>query len=518
MMWLNLFSPLSFFICSAVVAAIVYFIFHSLMHREQEIGCTATGKRSRRVGFFERYFLTVATDTNVCHINTVLFLDSNVKLDPDHVKKALFMLLQRFPLLRMRVTVDEFKQPCLEEMENPQLLGFRSMVDVNSNDWLYAFEKQINGAPFNTVQGPLWRVTLLAETCHSSGEENLSYKNTLLFTFHHVIADALSVFELKRKLIEYLGVLYKGEIIDVESLPFRSPVEEAMKSFTGPNVFLRFMIVMVLTIRKLRFKMFSKSKPDNLYLLTFSPAQNHSVARTTCAVPRNLSREETMAVISCSKRNKCTVHGAITAATHLAMAQILHHNCASDSRIQSPLSITSTYTVNLRKECQPRIERDELGLYMSFDRLQIEVNAFTIEGVDSFWEFARSCTKDVHERIDSGKHTQGLKVFQCVDIPSFWAQSCYEVERGLQPEIFNLTNLGALSIDEEGKSPYKFAGSYLAVQTAQICNIFSHNIFTINGRLYWTGEYSPEITTRSQAEEFVDLSLSILMDACAPLA
>ena len=513
MMWLNLFSPLSFFVCSAVVAAIVYFIFHSLMHTEQAIGCTATGKLSRRLGFIERYFLTVSTDTNVCYINTVLFLNSNVKLDPDHVRKALFMLLQRFPSLRMRVTVDKFKQPCFEEMEDPQIFDFRSIDDLNSDDWLYAFEKQINGAPFTTLRGPLWRVALLAETCESSGEENL-YRNTLLFTFHHLIADALSVFELKKKLIEYLGVLYKGEAIDVKSLPFRCPIEEAIKNFTRFNVFLRFMIVMVLTIRKLRVKMFSKSKPDNLYLSTFPPAQSHSVARTTCAVPRNLSREQTMAVISCSKRNKCTVHGAITAATHLAMAQILQHNCACDSRIQSPLSITSTYTVNIRKECQPKIESEEFALYASMDSLAIVVNAFPVEEVESFWEFARSCTNQVHDRIDAGKHQEMIKLFQCVDIPSFWAQSCYEVERGLQPEIFNLTNLGALSIDEEGKSPYKFAGSYFAVQTAQICNIFSHGIFTINGRLYWTGEYSPEITTRSQAEEFVDLSLRILMGAC----
>ena len=156
MMWLSLFSPLSFIMCSAVIAAIVYFIFHSLMHTEQAICCTATGKLSRRLGFFERYILTIATHSNIGYINTVLLLNSNVKLDPDHVKKALFMLLQRFPLLRMRVTVDEFKQPCFEEMENPQSLDFRSMVDVNSDDWQYVFEKQINGAPFNTVQGPLW--------------------------------------------------------------------------------------------------------------------------------------------------------------------------------------------------------------------------------------------------------------------------------------------------------------------------------------------------------------------------
>ena len=416
-MWLSLFSPLSFFICSAVVAAIVYFIFHSLMNTEQEIGCTATGKLSRRLGFFERYFLTIATDTNVCYINTVLLLNSTVKLDPDHVKKALFMLLQRFPLLRMRVTVDEFKQPCFEEMENPQSLEFRSMVDVNSDDWQYAFEKQINGAPFNTLRGPLWRVSLLTETCESSGEENL-YRNTLLFTFHHVIADALSVFELKKKLIEYLGVLYKGEVIDVESLPFRPPVEEAIKNFTRPNVFLRFMIVMFLTIRKLRIKIFSKSKPDNLYLSTFPPAQSHSVARTTCAVPRNLSREETMAVISCSKRNQCTVHGAITAATHLAMAKILQQYSASDSKIQSPLQITSTYTINVRKDCQPKIESEEFALYASFDSLAILVNTFSVEEVESFWEFARSCASKVHDRIDSGKHLDFLKLLQSVDIPS----------------------------------------------------------------------------------------------------
>ena len=359
-MWLNLFSPVSIFLSSAVVAAFVYYIFHFLMHAEQPSCCAATRKLSRRLGFFERYFVTTATDSNIGYINTVLLLNSTVKLDPDHVKKALFMLLQRFPLLRMRVTVDEFKQPCFEEMENQQILDFRSIDDINSDDWLYAFEKQINGAPFNTAQGPLWRVALLAETCESSGEVNL-YRNTLLFTFHHVIADALSVFELKKKLIEYLGVLYKGKAIDVKSLPFRCPVEEAIKNFTRPNVFLRFMIVMLLTIRKLRVKMFSKSKPDNLYLSTFLPPQCPSVARTTYAVPRNLSREQTGAVINCSKRNKCTVHGAITAATHLAMAKILQQNSASDSKIQSPLSMNSTYTVNIRKECQPKIESEEFG-------------------------------------------------------------------------------------------------------------------------------------------------------------
>ena len=52
---------------------------------------------------------------------------------------------------------------------------------------------------------------------------------------------------------------------------------------------------------------------------------------------------------------------------------------------------------------------------------------------------------------------------------------------------------------------------------ARILQCKPHNFltFTINGRLYWTGVYFPEITTKSKAEEFVDLSIRILMGACA---
>ena len=83
-------------------------------------------------------------------------------------------------------------------------------------------------------------------------------------------------------------------------------------------------------------------------------------------------------------------------------------------------------------------------------------------------------------------------------------------------ELLNFTNLGSLSIDPEGKSPYRFAGSHQAVQCTKINHAIGHNISTVNDRLYWTVEYSPEVTSKSQAERFVDLSLHILVDACVP--
>ena len=504
-MWMILYSPslLSVFIGSVVLLIIVY-VFLRLCDAMQDHSTTA-GKFSRRLGFFEKFFFTSAKVNNTGYINTVLFLESE--------------------------------------------------------GWLQVFEKQINGKPFDTDRGPLWRAAMLRVACSRlsvvGGERKMRakgktrgrlfsslarffrsplatesleqamlretsqsfdhsgsvFKNTLLFTFHHVICDALSIFEFKKKLVEFLGLLYNDEPIEVESLPFRPSLESAMQHIPlgSPGVFERLSINAFFALRKLKTT-FCNPEPKNLYLSTFLPQISHSVPRTTNVIPRSLTKKETMALIKCSKANKCTVHGALTAAIHLAMSQLLKKR---NNDLQSPLLIDSTYTVNVRKECEPRIGSSEFGLFVTFDSLQIMVRSASL-ATESFWEFARSCTSEVHGRIrNSGSHRNVLKLFQCVNAETFCALSRYDADHGLHREVFNLTNLGYLSIDQDGKSPYKFAGSHLAVQCAKINYVIGRNIFTINDRLYWTGEYSPQITSRSQAEDFVDLSLRILADACA---
>ena len=516
-MWpVELLSPLSVFIslCAIVVVRIVCFAVHSLVDKEHNIWVTDTGKQSRRLGFYERYFLTVANDgINTGYINTVLFLKSKVNLNQDHVKKALLMMFERFPLLRMRVAVDWLRQPWFQEMENPgQSLDFRYLDHVDATEWQQVFEEQINGGSstsFNIEQGPLWRVALLKETSEATEQGNL-YRNTLLFTFHHVISDTLSVLELKNKLVEFLGLLHSGKAIQTKGLPFRGPIENTIQHLASPGIWQKLVIASGITLGKLRI-LFYKPEPVNLYLSKFRPATD-STARKTYVVPRNLSKEETVAVIRCSKANECTVHGALTAATYLAMSQILNDNTNNDDDFRKPLM--SSFTMNIRKECTPRVESEEFGLYCTFSPLEMTVNS-SASGGEHFWQFARSCTREVHSRIDSGKHRDVLTFFQCVNIPTVLALWRHETLHGLRRELFSLTNAGSLSVDQEGKSPYKFAGSYLATQTAQVCYVFGNNIFTINDRLYWTVEYCPEITAKSQAEDFVDLSLRILKDVCA---
>ena len=105
----------------------------------------------------------------------------------------------------------------------------------------------------------------------------------------------------------------------------------------------------------------------NLYLLKFLPNVRDSLARTTHAIPRCLTKEQTMALVSCCKANGCTVHGAITAATHLAMKQIID---LEQTERKLPLLFDSNYTVDIRKQCKPQVGREEFGLYASFDTLQ----------------------------------------------------------------------------------------------------------------------------------------------------
>ena len=507
-MLITVFTPLSLlFICCSVALAvgIAYFILRILMHVEYEICCTSTGKITRRLGSFERYFLTMASGCNIGYVTTVLLLESRVKLNKDHVKKALLMLSERFPLLRMRVTVNNCNQPCFEEMENPQSLDFQRRRDIDAGNWIHAFNEQLNCAPFNTEQGPLWRVTLLREICTGKGKERL-YKNALLFTFHHVICDARSIFEFKDKLVQFLGVLYNGEDVEVETLPFRPSIERATKHLTKPNIREIFLHPIFLSYCKLR-TMIRTPKMGNLYLSTFPPNNSYSLAQKTYVIPRSLTEKDTTALIGRCKANECTVHGAVTAATHLAMSQIIDPELIHR---KTPLLIDSSYSVDIREECKPKIGREEFGLYISFDSLQVAV-----KGTDNFWDLARTCTNKVHRKIDSGEHRNVLKRLQCVNIPSMWELMCFETRHGHQKEVFNLTNLGVLPIDQDGKSPYKFSGSYLAAQTAQVCYVTGHNLFTVNDQLYWTVEYSPEIITESQAKTFVDLSLRVLMDACS---
>ena len=51
---------------------------------------------------------------------------------------------------------------------------------------------------------------------------------------------------------------------------------------------------------------------------------------------------------------------------------------------------------------------------------------------------------------------------------------------------------------------------YFGLRGEKIGHVFGNNILTVDGKLYWAVEYFPRVTNKTQAEDFIDLSLQIL--------
>ena len=459
---------------------------------------------SRHLGLSEQVLLERERINGWGTVTSALLLDSTQELNQDDLGKALGLLPKRYPLLRMRIKETQGSGTYFEEMENPDAVDFKVSDKITADNWIEGFEEELNGYQFNIKRGPLWRVKLLKETFNEG-----KFRNALVFTFLHVICDALSIFELQKKLMEYLTSLHGGQEFEVESLPFRPPLESLAKA-VHPSKKEKMLFSSFFKLQ--RAKTFFV-KPKNLFLSVYPPVANTdpSVVKKTCLLARSLPEEETKLLIKSCKDNKSTVHGAITASTHLAIARILHKK-KHDLKI--PVSVESSYTISFRKDCDPKVNSEEFGAYVSASGLKVAVPLVQSGDTQGFWEFARACTREVHTQLDSGKHRNLLKLYHCADIPSYCKMSNFNFNEGRRIQIFNITNCGALQTNQSEYGPYKFAGSYFGLQGARTSHTFGNNIMTIDGRLYWAVEYFPHVTTKTQAEDFFDLTMEIIKQVC----
>lgn len=457
---------------------------------------------SRRLGKLEQVLFEREKNNNWGTVSSVLLLDSAQELSLDLLKRALNLLTKRYPLLRMRVKDSADNQGlCFEEMENPEKIDFQVSDTIKAGNWTKGLEEELNSYLFDIENGPLWRVKLLGEI-----NKDGKFRNALLFTFQHVICDALSIFELQKYLMRILSSLHNGEHFEVERLPFRPPLETFISKVAQPNIFERLLFSTSFMLQKLKVSFF---KPKNSFLSLYPPVANTepSVTKKTCLLTRALGQEETERLIQSCKANRCTVHGAITASTHSAIAGIMQRERKD---FKNPLSVKSSYSINMRKDCEPTVNSTEFGAFITGTELSIAVPVSNTNDVQGFWNLAHQCTREVHSQIKSGKHRNLLKFYQCVDIPTYCKMSNYEHNQGRRSHICNINNYGSHQLPQAENSSFKFAGTYFGVQAAKTGHIFGNNLMTVDNRLYWAVEYFPHVTTKEQAEEFFNLSLSIL--------
>ena len=466
-------------------------------------------KLSRPVGPLEKGLINAVDKRHIPKIVILLRLKSRVHLDPDMVRQALVLLAKRYPPLRMKINKESLNlervTEYFTEVEDPSEINFTAVKDFNAGDLEPVFERELE-TPFDLNLGPLWRAILLDEI-HVDGETN-AYKNAIVITFLHVIADGRSILLMLDQFFHYLTMVYKGQEIQVESMPLRPSTAFLMRHCCTPSVLDKVAFSVSSWMSRLR-EALKISRPENLYLASYPPVFTRDPAAPdrTSVLYRVFSHEETLRLTKLCKMFKCSVHGAITAASHIAMAKIIRNG--KDETSDDPVWLKSSCNIDIRKECRPRIESNEFVLCVSSLRTEIKVSP----RVNNFWKFAQECTRQVKWAFFTGQHHKFLKnchlkltaAEQQKSAPPFAQQDL---------RIFNLSNLGRQEWKAAENGPYYFDGLAGSVSLRPSGLVFGFLCVTINGMLYCTNSYNRRVVSREQAVEFLDLTLDILKDAC----
>lgn len=116
-------------------------------------------------------------------------LDPNYEpTDCQRLTGTLHILSERFTLLRMRITVENSNQPRFEEMDDSKSLEFQTRMDIDSENWMSAFNEQINCEPF----------------------DNFFLMHTHTYTIYITLANTKNVIQLRRKKKQYSTIQNRG--------------------------------------------------------------------------------------------------------------------------------------------------------------------------------------------------------------------------------------------------------------------------------------------------------------------
>ena len=114
---------------------------------------------SRSLGLAEQVLLERQKINEWGAVTTVLLMESTKELDQGHLSKALHLVSQRYPLLRMRINESGGDNEAgFEEMENSNTVDFELLDKITADNWIEGLEEEINDYQFDFGRGPLWRV------------------------------------------------------------------------------------------------------------------------------------------------------------------------------------------------------------------------------------------------------------------------------------------------------------------------------------------------------------------------
>ncbi len=321
------------------------------------------------------------------------------------LQQALTLVQQRHPLLRVRIALDEAEQPWF--VEDSASIPLRVVQRQSEQDWQREVEREIE-TPFVWSQAPLVRVVLV----YSSNDAQFS---ELIMTCHHSIADGISITYLIRDILQAIAT----PTAFGQSLPVPLPREDLVPG-KAPQTISGLKLMPQFTRMSSCFPVVQSARQSNCQFVSSS----------------SLLPETTRLLLTRSRQEQTSVHGAICAAFLLAVRYQNHS--------QQPQNLRSMSPINLRPYLTS-VNQEDVILWISAGRTSHHLSADA-----NLWDVARSVKQQLNQIMTPDKLFE--EIFQTQE----WASthpSPDVVLQGFRDQLFDsdigVSNLGQLTIQQQ---------------------------------------------------------------------
>jgi Phthiocerol/phthiodiolone dimycocerosyl transferase C-terminus len=409
------------------------------------------------------------------HQNFVMIarLSGFVKDVETHLRLALDLLQKKYPPLNCKILGGE--KPVFD-MKNVPQIPLDIMARKGENHWIEIAEQEMKTA-IPWALGPLTRANLLISKNDSTAD--------LMITFCHVVADATSGVMFMQNLLTCIQQMGKGETVNFGP---------AMEPLPAPDNLIK---------KDLQFQSDVSADP-------FEPAQlmgdevTPPDLRTTRVIQKMLSAAETKKLVTRSKQEKTSVHGALCAAMMQAVAEQIRKS--QDSPAAGPLYIGCVTPVDMRRHLTMDVS-EYIG-----DFISQAIHYQPIDENSSLWDAARSIIKSLKQEMKAGNDIKGIQgAGECLNPIPNPRDLAISLHSSSAPLV--ATNLGRLDI------PLKFgklnleAIHFTVGINADGKNGFGISITTFRDQLTINFLYADPYISKNKVNELISSTMNRLLES-----
>ncbi|CAH3040698.1 unnamed protein product [Porites lobata] len=467
----------------------------------------------RPLGLLEDALRRFHDENGFLILANALVLRNMKPLQESVVKKALELLAERHPMLRICIRKNNDVDYCFQKRHNV-LVDLRQL---DTSNWRNVMEESLL-EKFDVENGPLWRLTFLpnaryeTETGSDVNDTSFPHECICIFCFHHSIIDGTSYSRLFAEFVHHLNKLNKNEEPKVTATPMLPPcdvyVDEVIQ-IKWYHIAMKLAVKLLCFIPGLpKFIKTAMGEKENAFSRKHGMEyqRNPQIQPRTKIIPIEFTKEETTTFLRRCKEWQTTVQGAVQTAASVAMVDMME---------EREFEVEATVTVNSRPFFRTKVPNEYVGLY--FCRLSCRNKILSSPNPEQFWKIGSIIPKFRSSNRKSSKHLEGMKM-SFIMRPVFTQMSREgESDRGGRDRtsLLVFSNLGYCKfLDGTPDEDVILRAMYgCSAEHQHGPAIFGNNLATFNGKLFWTIVYYSNLVSDATAQKCADLVKETILNA-----